>query len=372
MVASGRKTLEQIEFISPQELLREGIEMSIRRNVTSVDVKNQVVETESGESIAYDKLLVATGGSSRFPPIKGLAGKRVFSLMSADDATNILTASGSVRDALVIGAGLIGCEAAAALTEAGLRVSLVEIAGRPLPLQLDATTGAMCADLLARNGVEVWCNESVGEVSRDGDGNPVEVKLASGRVIAAGMIVCATGIASNVSMLDGTGIRRNKGIVIGKHCETSIENVYAAGDVSETEDVVARRITASATWPAAVKQGSVAGANMAGVVTSLERNTGLKTAFSIFGTHAVSIGQVNPEPSWTRRFYSGRDTRGMMFVKVLLFDAVALRGAILWGDVSNGGLYLEAIVNRRDLRHDIEYLDRLDAAKRGVEELLVS
>ncbi len=375
LVVSGEKTADKILFVDPKRVIDEDIQLRLGRTVVAVDAKRQVIETALGERFEYDKLLIAAGGSPRLPPIEGLRGPGVFTLTSIDEAVAISRAvQAGVSSAVVIGAGLIGCEAAASLAEAGVRVTLVEVASHPLALQLDEVTGAMCAELFARNGVELLCPDGVAGVSRKNDGSLKEVKLTSHRVVPADLIVCATGLAPNIGIVSGSGIMVNRGVLIGKRCETNLPNVFAAGDITETEDVVSRRTGPNATWPAAVRQGMVASANMAGKVTELEHCTSLKTAFTLFGTHVVSIGQVRrpmEDPAWTRTVSRVCDSRGMFSVRELYRSGDVLKGAILWGDVTNAGLYLESIVNGRDIAADARFLDRLDAAKRGVEKLQV-
>lgn len=150
--------------------------------------------------------------------------------------------------------------------------------------------------------------------------------------------------------------------------------MFAAGDIAETVDAVSGGVTPGAAWPAAVRQGMVASSNMAGTRKELEHCTSLKTSFSVFGAHVISIGQTRrPEgaPPWSRVVMRGRDFRGVLSVRELFRSGSALKGAILWGDVTNAGVYLESIVNGRDISADESYIDRLDAAKRGMDELQV-
>jgi len=128
----------------------------------------------------------------------------------------------------------------------------------------------------------------------------------------------------------------------------------------------------TAIWPTAVRQGKIAGANMSSGTASIKINTGMKTAMSVMGTHFISLGQISSsKPDWGRLIYRNTDSRGKENIRVLYIDGKALKSAILWGNVTNAGLYHEAIVTERDIRGDYQFLEGLDAAKRGMESMSV-
>ena len=373
LVAAGRRTPTQACFLPASWAHSVGVDLRLGTEVTALDAVGKAVTLHSGERLSYDRLLIATGSRTALPPIPGLAGALTFGLRDLADAQAIQAAK-DARDVVVIGAGLVGVEIATELAEQGRRVTLVELAPYPLPLQLESETGAMCRELLETAGIRLFCGDKVSGVERDARGNPLAVRLASGNAIPADLIVAAAGVRANAELAAAAGAKVNRGILIDSRCRTTLPDIYAAGDVTETEDVIVRRIMPSAIWPTAIRQGQVAGASMAGADDSLLHNTGMRASVNLLGTSTVSLGAVAlaAEFGWTKRTFRHTDSRGRRCVKVFFLEGRRLRGAILWGDILNAGVYGEAILNDRDLSGDLAFIADLDGARRGTEVLHVS
>lgn len=353
-VAAGEKGPMQIPFV-PSDFA-ESIRLEVVRGclVEGVDVKAQRVTLAFGDHIPYDKLLVATGSSASLPPIDGFIGSGVFKFRDVFDAMAIhdAIASGAKRVA-VLGAGLAGTELAAELAGKGLEVCLIERELRVLPLQLEDVSGALCSELLERAGIDLRCGESVVSLSRDAAGRPARLELASGGSIPCDLVVCAAGVRPNVGLLKGTGVKLARGVEIDARCGTGVENVFAAGDVAESLDSVSGSVGPTPIWPAAVRQGSVAGFNMAGVEREVERITGFRTAFALLGSSFVSLGQVSKASPNCRKIVSkSTDQRGRKTLKIFMMEGELLRGAVICGDISSSGVYADAIVNKRPLPFD--------------------
>jgi NAD(P)H-nitrite reductase large subunit len=279
-------------------------------------------------------------------------GPGVYGLRSLEDAEQLRQVFRDKRHIVIIGAGLVGCELAEALVEAGHRsVSLLEMAPHPLPLQLEAVTGARLGRLMQEHGVQMYCGDGMTEVERTAEGRLAAVLLKSGKRLPADLIVAAAGVRANTELLAGLGAECNRGIVIDDRCRTSLVDIYAAGDVTECRDATLDRVMSSAIWPAARKQGRVAGINMAGGDASLQEHTGLRASVSLFGASMVSVGAVfRPDPEWHKQVFEHTDSRGNLCGKVFYTDSDGvLKAAILWGDVSQAGLYGEAVVKRQQL-----------------------
>ncbi len=374
LIASGRRSAAQANFLPADWSARHGVAVRLGVQATVLDAAAKAVTLESGERLSYDRLLLATGSRTWLPPVTGLAGAGTHGLRDLADAQEIRAAAPAADHIVIIGAGLVGVELALELVETGRRVALVEVAPYPLPLQLEDETGRRCATLLAQSGVELFCGDRVAEVRRDSRGLPLAVVLASGKTLPADLVVAAAGVRANAELAAAAGARVSKGVLIDSRCRTSLPDVFAAGDVTETEDVILRRTMPSAIWPTAVRQGQVAGANMAGADASLTRNTGLRASISLLGTSATSIGAVAmaAEAGWEKRVVQYTDSRGRHCAKVFFLEGSHLRGAILWGDITNAGVYGEAILNDRDLGPGAIGLTDLDGARRGTEVLQVS
>ena len=352
LVASGQRTEQQANFLPADWAKKYKVDLRLGQTVTGIDQEKRVVVCESGEQVGYDRLLVTTGSRSSLPPIPGMKGEGVYGLRNLEDAQQLLQIFRSKQHVVIIGAGLVGSELAEALKEVGHpSVSLLEMAPYPLPLQLEEVTGGRLRDLMQQHGVDMYCGDGVTSVERTPAGAPVAVNLKSGLKLPADLIVAAAGVRANVELLSGLGAQCNRGIVIDEGCRTSLPDIYAAGDVTECRDVTLDRVMGSAIWPAARKQGHVAGINMAGGKASLQEHTGLRASVSLFGASMVSVGAVfSPDPAWEKQVYNRTDSRGRLCSKVCYTDGDGiLKAAILWGDVSQAGLYGDAVVNRRRL-----------------------
>lgn len=352
LVVSGQRTAQQANFLPADWDKQHGVDLRLGRTVTGIDAEKRLVLCDSGEQVPYDRLLLTTGSRSTLPPIPGMEGEGIYGLRNLGDAQQLRRVFRNKRNIVIIGAGLVGCELAEALKEVGHpSVSLVEMAPHPLPLQLEEVTGGRLRQLMQQHGVDMYCGDGVTRVERTADDAVVAVHLKSGRRLPADLIVAAAGVRANTELLAALGAECNRGIVIDEGCRTSLPDIYAAGDVTECRDVTLDRVMSSAIWPAARKQGRVAGINMAGGRVSLQEHTGLRASVSLFGASIVSVGAVfSPDPAWEKRVYDHTDSRGRLCGKLCYTDSDGvLKAAILWGDVSQAGLYGEAVVNRRHL-----------------------
>lgn len=372
LIAVGQRTEQQAH------LLKEGWEKEFNVNfipnsrVVSLSPETKEIILADKSRHSYDKLLIATGSRTFFPPIKGIEGPGIFGLRNLEDAVELKKTIAHDSSYAIVGAGLVGVELALELAELGKKVSVIEMASIPLPMQLESETGTLCAEIMEKSGIDLLCGEMAEEVRRNADGKPTGLKLKSGKIVEAEIIVCAAGVRSNMEFATEAGIKAGRGIIINHRCETSIKDIFAAGDVAETMDTLLKQVIPSAIWPVAVRQGKTAAINMLGREAELERNTGFKASVVIHKTPVISLGPIYKiEPSWEKKAFRYTAADGKYVVKIFLVSDGQLKAAVLWGDITNAGLYFESIVNERKIDGDIPYLDQLDAAKRGTEQLQV-
>jgi NAD(P)H-nitrite reductase large subunit len=374
LVASGHRSPERANFLPDIWAENNGVTLHLGTGIERIDPDARMAYTTNGDAVPYDRLLLATGSRTFVLPVPGLAGARTYGLRNLEDALAIRDELPKAERFVIVGAGLAGCELACELAGLGKQVALVELAPYPLPLQLEELTGAMCARRLQALGIDLHCADPVQKVERDAAGYPQRVVLASGRELPADVVVAVAGVRANVELGAEAGVRVGRGIVIDAQCQTSIPGIYAAGDVTETEDAIVQRTMPSAIWPAAIRQGRVAGMNMAGGEDTLTRNTGLRASVNIGGTSIVSLGavQMAEKEGWSKQVFHYTNSRGQTCAKVLYRNGTRLMAAILWGDITNAGVYGETIINSRDISGDMPYVSDLDGAKRGVQKLAIS
>lgn len=352
LVAGGVRPAAKTSFVPEDWAQRHGVEVRLGWDAVSIDPLRKEVSCRNGDSLPYDRLLLATGAGSLTPPIEGVQGSGVFGLRNLEDAQGILQRVGKSRHVVIIGAGLVGCELAETLAAGGHpSVSMVEMAPHPLPLQLEMTIGVRLHDVMADHGMAMFCRDSVAAVERDGAGQPRAVVLKSGRALPADLVVCAAGVRANTDLFAGLGTIGRRGIVVDSGGRTSVPDIFAAGDVTESCDSTLGRVMPSAIWPAARRQGRVAGLNMSGGSTTLEAHTGLKTSAVLCGTPLVSLGPVfEPDPAWRKELCEHTDSRNRLCSKVCYTDSNGvLKAAILWGDISQAGIYAAAIIQQLPL-----------------------
>jgi len=207
---------------------RIGLRLGIR--ATAIDPQHKVVTLDGGEKIAYDRLLVATGGRNRPLSTPGGALPGIFQLRTVEDSDRIRASAEQGRRAVVIGLGFIGSEVTASLRQMGLEVTAVESQAVPLGRVLGPEVGAVLAGIHREKGVELVLEDSV--AAFEGRERVQRVRTRKGRVLACDFVVAGISIVPNVELLAEAGAAVDNGVVVDEHCRTSLPDVYAAGDVA--------------------------------------------------------------------------------------------------------------------------------------------
>jgi NADPH-dependent 2,4-dienoyl-CoA reductase/sulfur reductase-like enzyme len=244
--------------LHPQSWFTErGIELERGVQLDRIDPENDVVVVGGGDRYPYTSLVVATGASPSPLPAKG--GERALSLRSLADAERLRTAGSTARSAVVVGAGFIGCEAAASLARRGVKVTLVSPQDVPQEERLGRDAGRQLLRLVQEAGVHHIGGVSVKAVDDDG------VELDSGAKIECDLVLAATGVAPNSAVAEAAGLAIEQSrIVVGPGMATSVPNIFAAGDVAVAYNASAGRPIMTEHWQDAADQGEIAGASAAG------------------------------------------------------------------------------------------------------------
>jgi 3-phenylpropionate/trans-cinnamate dioxygenase ferredoxin reductase subunit len=238
-----------------------GIETMLGARVTRIDSEAKSVELE-GSRIPFDVLLIATGVRNRRMSIPGSDLDGVYSLRTVRDADRIRAEIAPGRRAVVVGMGFIGSEVAASLRHAGVEVVAIDPAKTPLFRVLGEAVGQRIADLHQRHGVRMIFEDTVNAF--EGDGRVSAVVTARGVRIECDFAVVGIGVEPVVDLLDGSGIRIENGVLVDEYCRTSVDRIYAAGDVANHYHPVFDRQIRVEHWHNAIKQGAVAARNMLG------------------------------------------------------------------------------------------------------------
>lgn len=307
-----------------------------------------------GETIAYGACLLATGSVPFTPPIEGLTGRdNVFSFLTLDDALGLwdearaVTArahdGGRRSRALVIGAGLIGLKAAEALSHHVDEVLVLELAPRILPAVLDDAGAAILQELLADHGI--LCRPGVSAERILGDGpRATGAALTDGDTVECDLVVAAVGVRPNSALAVEAGAAQGRGLVCDERLRTSLPDVYAAGDVVQVTDLLDGSQRPLALWPNAMRQGRVAGQQMAGApdAETFEGSFAVN-AVDFFDASLLTAGIINPaEDSGCA---SSVTVDGARYAKFVTRDGF-LVGYILLNRPANAGIYTALIEQR--------------------------
>lgn len=235
----------------------------VQQKVDKVDATAKQVILADGSSRAYDKLLIATGSRPISPPIPGLDLPQVSSCWTLADSRAIIGRAQSGSNVVLIGAGFIGCIILEALVRRGVKLSVVEMGNRMVPRMLDENAGGLLKRWCVDKGIDVHTSCSVDAISA-ADNDQVDVSLSDGSKLSAALVISATGVKSNIELLDGTGIEVDQGIKVNRRMQTSNADVYAAGDVAQGIDFSTGNYEVQAIQPTATDHGRIAALNMAG------------------------------------------------------------------------------------------------------------
>jgi len=334
------KVDQQDLFFRPREWYAgRGIDLRLGEKVTKIDPVEHRVQLSDGQVLAYDRLLLATGGRSFIPPFKGVDLQGVFALRTLDNASKIKQYAQRARAVALIGGGLLGLETAAALLAPGRRVSVIEIAPHLLPRQLDATGARVLQTRLEAMGLRFYTGAMTESIL--GDGRATGVQLQEGRTVDGELVVLSTGIRSRIELARDAGIEVNRGVIVDDRMRTSAPDVFAAGDAAEYNGLVYGII------PAAIGQARVAAANMASDNGAMYRGTVPSTSLKIVGIDLTCLGDsaVEGEDTVILRY---SDLATGTYKRIALRDGKIV-GVILLGDARDARWYQQLITSGRDV-----------------------
>ena len=297
-----------------------------------VDPRARKVKLSNGKTLKYDTLLVASGSSAVTPPLKGIRLRGVYACITRADATAIDRALARARQVVVVGAGLIGIQAADAVVKRKKRVAIVEQMPHVMPAMVDPPAARLFEQLLQERGHAVHTGTRAVEIVGKA-GRVVGVRLENGEVVPCQMCIMAVGVRPNLEFLEGTPIQRRQGLLVDANQQTNLPSIYAAGDAAETTDMFSGQRVVVAIWPEALNQGRVAGLNMAGAPTTYDGSMAMNTT-SVLGLPIASLGLWHVTDTADYHIHSQLREAQRAYRK-LVFKERTLVGAILVGDGVN-------------------------------------
>jgi NADPH-dependent 2,4-dienoyl-CoA reductase/sulfur reductase-like enzyme len=282
----------------------------VKAKVTRVDAAGKKVQLDNGQSLAFDKLLIATGSHPVRPPIAGMDLPGVHPCWTLEDARAIQALAKPGARVLQMGAGFIGCIIMESLAARGVKLSVVEMGDRMVPRMMGPVAGGMIRDWCEAKGVQVFTGTKVEAItsgsagavkgllgklaaavglSSDDAGGALQVRLSNGQTVAADLVISATGVRPAIGFLKDSGITCLQGVLTDEHLQTNVPGIYAAGDCAEAFDLVSGKTIVSAIQPNAAEQARVAALNMLGQKTELKGVTQINVLDTL-GLISTSFG----------------------------------------------------------------------------------
>ena len=319
---SGEAKPNEIYAFSHKWYKNRDFQIHLNNGVVKIHTSRKELLLEDHSKVHYDKLLLANGAHPFIPPINGIDKKGIFTLRSIKNVLAIKEYATSVRTVIIIGGGLLGLEFAVALRKLGLQVKIVEISPRLLPRQLDHDGSKILKELIEAYGIKIYLGVKTTEIL--GKKEVSGILLDNGKVLSCNFLLISAGIRANIDLALKAGINVNRGVIVDKYMQTSVNDVYAAGDVAEFEGRIYGII------PAAINQGKIAAMNMLGNNKYIYKGTIPSTLLKIVGIDLMSMGITNLEGSQYEEIKKIDKERGIY--KKIVLNQEKIIGAIILGD----------------------------------------
>ena len=305
-----------------------GCEVIYGKKAVQIDSKQKQVLLDDGTALPYTSVCIATGSSPFVPPFEGLnTVEQCYSFMTLDDTLALEKAIHQDANVLIVGAGLIGLKCAEGLHGRVKSITVCDLADRVLSSILDTECAAIMQRHLEANDIQFL----LGDTAVKFDKNTAFMK--SGKQVSFDILVLAVGVRANTALVKDLGGEVNRGIIVNTKMETSIPDLFAAGDCTEGEDISYGQKRVLAILPNAYMQGHTAGVNMAGGNAQFD-NAIPMNSIGFFGLHAMTAGSYDGEV-----YEEKTDCK----LKRLFTKENRLIGFILIGETERTGIYTSLI-----------------------------
>jgi NAD(P)H-nitrite reductase large subunit len=347
----------------------------LNTRAAALNTRHRQLTLATGQVLLYDRLILATGSQAWVPPVEGWGIGGCFVLRTAADATGLrahVQQHGCQR-AVVVGAGLLGLEAAAALNDLGLSTRVLSLNDRVLDRQIDATASRLVVEHLDRQGIELVAQASLARVEPDAAGRLKRLHLADGRSLDAELLLVCAGTRPDLDLARSAGLKCGRGVVVDRRMRSSAPQVYAAGDVAECDGAL------PGLWGVAAEQGRIAALSALGLpgeYRPIQPSTALKLAgiqvraaglpeAREAGQTELRLRPAEPDDSDPNTLEHGLDAPPA-YAK-LVVEAQQVVGAVVVGDDPQVDELLQAASQRQPLASlDAELLGRVERPLQSV------
>ena len=343
-VLSGEKTYEDIIIHGDEWYQNNGVVLHKGHKVVSIDRDNKTVTSDKGVTAPYDKLIIATGSNPFVIPVPGHDMPGVLTYRDLDDVNGMLEASKSRGNAVVIGGGLLGLEAAAGLREQGMNVTVLHLPGTLMERQLDPAAGYLLQKELESRGITVKTKANtkaiLGTSSVFGKPRVRAVELDDGTELQADLVVMAVGIRPSIGLAKEAGLEVNRGILVSPSMQTSDPNIYAVGECVEASGQCFGLVAPL------YEMAGVLASHMAGDHEATFTPAATATKLKVTGVNLYSAGDFADGDE--REEIVLRDASFNVY-KRLVIEENRLVGVVMYGDSRDGGWFFDLIKKGTDI-----------------------
>jgi nitrite reductase (NADH) large subunit len=334
------KSADDLSVVPPGFFLRHGIELRLGERATEIDRVARVVRTASGAEFPYDSLVIATGSYPFVPPVPGRDRPGCFVYRTIEDLEAIRADSQQSKIGVVIGGGLLGLEAAKALVDLGLDTHVVEFAPRLMAVQVDVGGGALLRSKIESIGVKVHTGANTKNIG-PGETYRNKLEFADGRSLEADVIVFSAGIRprDDLARAAGLAVGDRGGIVVDDACRTSDPSIFAIGECALWKGRIFGLVAPGYQMAQAVAS------QLAGRVEATFTGADMSTKLKLLGIEVASIGDAHAATPGAKA-YAFTDERRQVYKKLVVdADGKRVLGAVLVGDASDYGTWLQMMLN---------------------------
>ncbi|VXA54070.1 putative nitrate reductase (electron transfer subunit) AND putative nitrite reductase (small subunit) [Acinetobacter proteolyticus] len=335
-VLSGEKTIDDIMLHPHAWYSDKGIQFIADDPAIKIDRTRKVVHTEKGESVDYDRLIIATGSSPFIPPVQGVDLKGVISFRDIYDVNTMIKYCETKKNAVVIGGGLLGLEAAYGLKQRGMNVTVLHLMDRIMERQLDGRASRMLRHSIEQKGINI-ITEANTEALIGEEGHVSQVRLKDGTVLDADLVIFAVGIRPNIALAQSAGLRCNRGILVNDTMQTFDPSIYAVGECIEHRNQTFGLV--EPLWG----QAFICATHLAEHGSLTFKSPTVPTQLKVSGVDVFSAGNFEPKEDYEDIILN--DDKRQIYKRIIIQKDKVI-GAVLFGDTEDGMWYAELIADQ--------------------------
>ncbi|OTG64138.1 nitrite reductase (NAD(P)H) small subunit [Acinetobacter sp. ANC 3903] len=337
-VLSGDKTIDDIMLHSHAWYAEKGIRFIAGDAAVKIDRPRKQVYTEKGEIVDYDRLILATGSKPFVPPISGSDLKGVLSFRDIYDVNTMLDYCKTKQNAVVIGGGLLGLEAAYGLKQRGMNVTVLHLMDRIMERQLDSRASSLLRQSIEAKGITIITQANTEQLIGE-DSHVTHIKLKDGTVLEADLVVFAVGIRPNMALAQSAGLRCNRGVMVNDTMQTFDPSIYAVGECIEHRNQTFGLV--EPLWG----QAFICASHLAEHGSLTFKAPTVPTQLKVSGCDVFSAGRIDLENSEPQDDYEDiilNDEKRQIYKRIIIQKDKVI-GAVLFGDTEDGAWYAELI-----------------------------